>query len=146
MIMNNKLVKIGSTKRTFGEKYPIQKNIWKSKKEKYYSLSGWHFNIIKSIAKLQFLIPSSPANDWRNLDRLYNWYVSWLVAWLVGYNAGGLGISKWSNLSLGMGKQSNMLKYWITEIMKYWSTEIMNCWNSEMLKGWHAKMLKLCIA
>ena len=50
-----------------------------------------------------FPIPSSPANDRRNLDRLYIRVVVRSFDRLVGRNAGWLGISKWSNNSLGMG-------------------------------------------
>ena len=65
--------------------------------------------IIAGIANLKI---SSKANDWRNMDRLYIRVVGclfWLLlGWLVGRNAVGLGMFKWSNLSLGMGEESNI--------------------------------------
>ena len=59
----------------------------------------------KILPNFRFPIPSSPANGKKNLDRLY----IRVVGSLVVCNAGGLGMSKYSNLSLGTGKQSNIL-------------------------------------
>ena len=60
---------------------------------------------------------------------------------IIGCNAGGWGMSKWSNLYLGMGNQSCMLKCWWAEMLKWWDNEMLKCLNAELLKCWHAEIL-----
>ena len=71
---------------------------------------------LRKLPNFRFLIHSCPANDWRNMDRLYIGDVSWLVGWSVGWSqCWGIRnvqvIHKWD----GMGKQSNMLKFCKTD-------------------------------
>ena len=66
----------------------------------------------------------------------------WSVVCLVGLNTGGFGIYKWFNLSLGIGKQTKLLKCWNVEMLKLWNSEMLQFWNSEIFKYWNTEILK----
>ena len=51
--------------------------------------------------------------------------------------SGKLGLSMWSNLSLGMGNPPSMLKYWNAEVLKCWNTEMLKYWNAKIVNCWN---------
>ena len=76
---SNKLAKVS-------EKKQEQNKNWKKKNDVRLSWRGPEWkkeSATKIISKLQISIPSSKANDWRNLDlgSMFGMFVGWLLCW-----------------------------------------------------------------
>ena len=79
----------------------------------------------------KFLIISSPAKEWRNLDTLYIPYVGWLFCQLQRWGTRDVQLIQCFSAD---GKTTNMLKCLKVEMLK--------CWNVKLLKYSNEKMLK----
>ena len=106
------------------------------------------YNIVKRILpKSRFSIQFSPVNDWRNLNRLFLWYmVVCLVVQLVGqsqcWKVMVVQVIQSFSSDVKTIKYAELLECWNTEVLKCCSVESMKCWNAARLKLWNAEMMK----